>query len=146
MRAEKKLAEGMLRTQGQAGSFPQLAAVYDRAAEVLDLPAGQFSKAFEELQQQAKASSPIAAIILPSMARARETDAQVSTLRVMLRAAIAVQMKGPGQLELPALKDPSNGQPFSYRKTGPNSFELGSQLLTKEGKPLTLPVGTASQP
>jgi hypothetical protein len=57
----------------------------------------------------------------------------------MLRAAIAVRLKGPGALA--AIRDPFGNGPFTHKPT-PQGFELSSALQWR-GEPVKLTIGAA---
>ncbi len=136
-------ADGMLRFTEQTRRC------YRQMAKMLDLPLDQFEKDWDRMVKQ-QAGNQVFTWIFPAEHKVRLAQLRADVRRALLRAALAVQLDGPGALK--DHPDPVVGGPFEYV-----AFEGGFELRSKwklddklrskwkldEGfaKPLTLTVG-----
>jgi hypothetical protein len=110
---------------------------YDQLAKVMALPPNKLDAQLPEFLKRIKTESPMAAYLLPAIAKLIPTQRRAQTQRALFQAALAIVEGGPDRLK--DVKDPSGDGPFEYRALD-GGFELKSKLLVKD-KPLTLTVG-----
>lgn len=140
VQGEKKLAEESL--QGTAQMSKELAAFYDELGRVMDLPPGEFERAWIKVQERGKEAGVFAELLLPSVRRARQQEERMMAMRAMLKAAVAYQAEGEEAFK--RIADPFGKGPFIYRKVE-GGFVLESKLLVN-GKPVNLVVQPQTTP
>ena len=92
------------------------------------------------MQKEANDSpSPFAKTLAPSFIRQFDTFTRVKIVRALFDAAMEVADHGPDAIA--KTSDPAGEGPFKYRALA-NGFELSSELREKDGKPVTLIVGS----
>lgn len=125
--------------QGVLKQFEGARAYYDEAARIIQLPAEQFRTKLADLEQR-MTSNPVAAAVMPTLAKVYDRDAAGRTRLTMLRAAVAVVRGGPERAG--EFKDAA-GAPLTYAASL-DGFELRS-TATDEGQPVKLTVGGAKK-
>jgi hypothetical protein len=110
---------------------------YALMAQELDLPLDQFEKAFERETIQ-RAGNPVFKVFFPALSKCRRSQARADVHRVLLSAALDVQLDNRDALK--NHPDPVVGGPFEYAPFA-GGFELRSKFLTGDGKPWALTVG-----
>ena len=133
LEAEKEFVAAQTSYNPLAGPTMQM---HDELIPHADLPPDEFAKKFKAIKSTA--GNPVA----PAIEKASHTQARARARMAMLKAAIAVQLKGPDALK--SIKDPYGDGPFRYRATK-KGFELRSKLRV-DGKPVTLTVGPEDPP
>ena len=135
-----------LSQQEMVDGLIELRAVYDQLIELLERSPGKLVDCAENLIEKEKLTAPakmFASFILPAVGAMRRSEAPYQTRQVMLKAAIAVVKGDESQLKRKELHDPYGDGPFEYAKTK-GGFTLRSKLLDRQGKPVVLRVGPAS--
>ncbi len=110
--------------------------MHDELIPHADLPPDQFAKKLKAVESKAGQS------LAPTIEKVSHIQARARARMAMLKAAIAVQVKGPDALK--PIKDPYGDGPFEYKRRG-SGFELRSKLRV-DGKPVTLTVGGGRRP
>ena len=124
----------------------ELRAIYEELIEVLKRSPEEVEEFADNLIEKKKLTGPakmFASFILPAVGNIRRSEATHQTQQLMLEAAIAVVKDGRSQLERKELHDPYGEGPFEYAKTKAG-FKLRSKLLDRQGKPVVLGIGPAS--
>ena len=102
---------------------------------------GITEKLASELDLTESAKS-FASLILPAIANMRRAEAGHEARLAMLQAAIALVQGNKAVLTRTDLQDPFGSGPFEYTQQG-DGFQLRSQLIGQDGKPVSLTVGRA---
>lgn len=134
--SQQKIVDGLIELRG----------VYDKLIEIMKRPPDEVDEFAENLIEKQKLTGPaqmFASFILPAIGKMRRSEATHQTQQVMLKAAIAVLKDDRSQLERKELHDPYGEGPFEYAKTKAG-FKLRSKLLDRQGKPVVLGIGPAS--
>jgi hypothetical protein len=125
--------------QTRAGDINALAPLAAGTAALLDAPPEEFPNALQAHKANLAAAPLASLVILPDPsymgANWKTTEARLA----MLRAAIAVRLKGPGALA--TIRDPFGSGPFTHKATQ-QGFELSSALQWRGG-PVKLTIGAA---
>lgn len=111
--------------------------IYDRMAELLSLPRGEFLRQYGEFSQKIKGMNPIADLLLPLADKLRDAQDRHDARLALFRAAIAVVRGGPDVLK--EIRDPFGDGPFAYRRLK-SGFELTSKLALRGGQ-ISLKIG-----
>ena len=117
--------------------------VYDKMADLADLPPSEIAKAQDELMSEKNLSGParrLGLMILPAIASARQAEATHQMRATMLAVALAVLQDGPPILSEESRCGPFAHAPFEYEGTE-TGFRLVSQAIAKNGKCVSLTVG-----
>jgi hypothetical protein len=122
----------------------KLRAVYERLAEIAELPLPEFDNASEELlsDEQLREPARIPATVTVRYVRKIRVGSidKYVTHWAMFQAAIAVCENGEAALSAERYQDSLVGGPFSYEKT-PNGFRLKSKMLRVDGYPFSFEFG-----
>ena len=86
---------------------------YDEAAEIAKLPPDQIKPQWDVLIKRVKAENIIANLLLPSIGKARESDAKAEVRRAMLKAAVRAALDQQSQFT--KIKDPFGKGAFERR-------------------------------
>ena len=98
-------SEGMLKL------LREMAPLYDRAAEILQLPAGEYDKAMAEFDVSMKTNvNPLVQEFFPSFDKARKKEFATQIIVAMVRAGIEHKLRGADGLA--SVPDPCTGVPF----------------------------------
>jgi hypothetical protein len=125
--------------QTRAADIDGIATMAAGTAALLDVPADQFPQALQAHRTNL-AAAPLASLVILPDPSYLGTNLKVSEARLaMLRAAIAVRLKGSGALA--AIRDPFGNGPFTHNAT-PQGFELSSALQWRR-EPVKLTIGAA---
>jgi hypothetical protein len=114
---------------------------YRLLAKKLDLPPEGFQEEYErEAKRQAK--NPVFKTLFPALTNVSRAKARADIRRVLLAAALDVQLNGKDELK--NHPDPVGGGPFDY-VAFEGGFELSSKFKIPNEKPLVLTVGSRSK-
>ncbi len=113
--------------------IPDAVKYWDRIGELADLPPDQFAEQELKVRQASGQYMPHA----PKTERAKCILVEIEIHRVMLQAALAVQLRGKETLS--EFRDPYSHNPFEYKKLK-SGFQLTSDTKI-EAKPVTLIIG-----
>jgi hypothetical protein len=109
---------------------------YAKWAPQFSLPAAEFEKTYSAEFGTASKMNPVIRMFTPPLSRLRWVEADRETRRALLRAAIAVRLRGESALK--EIRDPYDGESFAYLALK-DGFEVKSRL-TDRGAPITLTV------
>ena len=123
----------------------ELRSVYDQLAEMMALPPDEVDELVKKLTSELESTGPVntlGSMMLPAAGKVRRAEAHHQTHVAMLKAAIAVVQGGKEQLKQREFQDPFGSGPFAY-STREDGFVLRSQLIGRDGKPVSLSFGPA---
>jgi hypothetical protein len=142
---ERRFSElpGLSQEQLREGAIA-LRPVYDKLAEIVELPLPEAQKAEKELMAGDLRGSAraVSQTVLPAAVPVRQVELGHLSRLAMLKAAIAVCLDGEAVISAEAHLDPYDGEPFQYQKT-PQGFRLQSKVVDGAGNPVVLEVGIA---
>jgi hypothetical protein len=122
--------EGVLKFAEETRPF------YAAAAKALDLPPGEFEKAYEQLHKKEK-DNPVSKLLFPAVQAVRQAEDRLLTRRALFKAALAILIEGPDAAK--SQRDPFGDGPFEYLPFD-GGFELKSKFKAQD-KPVSLTVG-----
>jgi len=124
IRAAGGTSEGILKL------LREMAPLYDRAAEILQLPAGEYDKAMAEFDVSMKTNvNPLVQEFFPSFDKARKKEFATQINVAMVRAGIEHKLRGADGLA--SVPDPCTGVPFDLDHFVFEGVDRGFRLRSK---------------
>jgi hypothetical protein len=136
--ATRAQAEPYLANSKAVSDMQWLERTEQELAGTLQQPETQFQQWLTQKQAEA-ASKPVAAPVITLLGNVRHIEQMSAVDNAMFAAGMAVEQNNQGQYQ--SIADPATGQPFTYTQTA-NGFQLGSALLQRPGKPMSMSFST----
>jgi hypothetical protein len=123
--------------------FQQMRGFYDRLAEAVSLPPEQAEQAEQRILDRPGIDGParpMALQLVPAVGKSRKLEATHQTRLALVKAAVAVQLRGANVLKDDRFRDPFGSGPFVLTRTD-SGFLLRSTLTDTNDQPIELTVG-----